>query len=150
MTYSASLRKPEGLAVPLNRVVALLTPLLFAPLAGFISLQLAKFGIHLETETLQGAVISGVIFLGGVLVAFLKSKKWLQGWQDWEKRQDWIANSQLDTAFTSFLEEVAKKTDTPLPGLASLPTVTTGTELAGDADPPPAAFEPGAMRGPDA
>lgn len=133
--------------MPLNRVVALLTPLLFAPLAGFISLQLAKFGIHLETETLQGAVISGVIFLGGVLVAFLKSRKWLQGWQKWEARQDWIANASLDERFTKFLEELAEKTGTPLPAADGLPLVTVGVgseEIAAQAEPPPA-FAPGAM-----
>lgn len=129
----------------LNRVVVVLTPLVFAPLAGFISLQLAKLGINIKTETVQGSVASGAVFLGGVTVAFLKSRKWLQGWQAWEKRQDWIVQSQLDQGFTSFLEKVAAKTGIELPGPAALPTVTTGTELQSDADPPPPAFEPGAM-----
>lgn len=134
-------------SLPLNRVVVILTPLIFAPLAGFISLQLAKLGIDLKTETAQGVIVSGAVFLSGVVIAFLKSKKWLQGWQDWEKRQDWMANSALDTQFTAFLEEVAAKTGVKLPGPDGLPLVTAGP--GGDDEPPPAAFVPGAM-GPDA
>jgi hypothetical protein len=128
--------------VPINRLVVLLTPLVFAPLAGFISLQLAKLGVHMDTNTVQGAVVSGAVFLGGVAVAFLKSKKWLQGWQDWEKRQDWITHAALDQRFTVFLEELAEKTGTKLPSADALPLVTAN---AAEPDPPPPAFEPGAM-----
>jgi hypothetical protein len=128
-----------------NRIVVLLTPLVFAPLAGFISLKLADLGINLSSSRAQDIIVQGAIFLGGVIIAFLKSRKWLQGWQDFEKRQDWLVNSQLDDRFTKFLEELAAKSGVDLPGPDALPLAT------GDApgDPPPA-FAPGAMRGPDA
>lgn len=127
-----------------NRVVTILTPLVFAPLAGFISLQLAKLGVDLDTGTVQGGVVSGAVFLGGVIIAFLKSRKWLDGWQAWEKRQDWLANAALDQRFTAFLEELAEKTGVKLPGEDELPTVT-GPNVDSDFEPPPPAFEPGAM-----
>jgi hypothetical protein len=65
-----------------NRIVVLLTPLVFAPLAGFISLKLADLGINLSSSRAQDIIVQGAIFLGGVIIAFLKSRKWLQGWQD--------------------------------------------------------------------
>lgn len=127
--------------MPLNRVVALLTPLLFAPLAGFISLQLAKLGIGLDSSHAQDIVVQGAVFLIGVLIAFLKSRQWLKGWQRFEARHDWIQNAALDQSLTKFLEEIAEKTGVKLPSEA-VEAVTVGGPSG--AKPPPA-FEIGAM-----
>lgn len=128
--------------MPLNRVVALLTPLVFAPLAGFISLQLAKLGIDFKDGQVQTYVVQGFVFLVGVLIAFLKSRQWLKGWQGFEARHDWIANAALDKDVTAFLEEVASKTGVKLPaGVIDAVTVVEGPSQSK----PPPAFEPGAM-----
>jgi hypothetical protein len=128
--------------VSLNRVVVILTPLVFAPLAGFITLLLAKLGIHPSDSSVQGVVIQGGTFALGALIAFAKAHKWLQGWQSWEKRQDWITHSALDQRFTTFLEELAEKTGTKLPSYDGLPLVANNVA---EPEPPPPAFEPGAM-----
>ena len=67
-----------------NRLVAVLTPLVFAPLAGTISVLVAKYlpGIDIDSGQLQQ------IFIAGALIAFGKAGLWLKGWQDWEKSQD--------------------------------------------------------------
>jgi hypothetical protein len=66
-----------------NRVVALLTPLVFAPLAGSIAAWLATNvpGTNITSDQLTG------IFITGALIAFGKSAQWMQGWQKWEARQ---------------------------------------------------------------
>lgn len=127
--------------MPLNRVVALLTPLVFAPLAGFISAWLAKHGIGLDSSHVQDLVIQGAVFLIGVLIAFLKSRQWLKGWQRFEARQDWITSAALDQGVTRFLEDLAAKTGVKLPGEV-VEAVTVGGPSGSK---PPPAFEPGAM-----
>lgn len=127
--------------MPLNRVVALLTPLVFAPLAGFISAWLAKRGIGLDSSHVQDLVIQGTIFLVGILIAFLKSRQWLKGWQRFEAREDFISHAALDQSITRFLEDVAEKTGVKLP-TEVIEAVTVGGPSG--AKPPPA-FEPGAM-----
>jgi hypothetical protein len=66
-----------------NRVVALLTPLVFAPLAGAIAAWLAENfpGVEVSQSQLEG------IFITGALIAFGKSAQWLHGWQKWEERE---------------------------------------------------------------
>jgi hypothetical protein len=66
-----------------NRVVAVLTPLVFAPLAGAIAAWLAKNvpGANVSSDQLTG------IFITGALIAFGKSAQWLHGWQKWEERE---------------------------------------------------------------
>jgi|tagenome__1003787_1003787.scaffolds.fasta_scaffold19809786_2 hypothetical protein len=66
--------------LPPNRVVALLTPLVFAPLAGAISVLVARYGLNIDSDSLQA------IFITGATVAFGKSALWLKGWQDQERR----------------------------------------------------------------
>ena len=68
--------------LPPNRVVALLTPLVFAPLAGSISVLVAHYGLNIDSDSLQA------IFITGATVAFGKSALWLKGWQDHERRAD--------------------------------------------------------------
>jgi hypothetical protein len=66
-----------------GRLVALLTPLIFAPLAGSISVLAARYlpGVDIDQGSLQA------IFIAGATIAFGKAALWLKGWQDWEKRQ---------------------------------------------------------------
>jgi len=66
-----------------NRMVALLTPLLFAPLAGSISALAAEYFplIDVPTDALEE------IFIAGALIAFAKAAQWTQGWQKYEARE---------------------------------------------------------------
>ena len=66
-----------------GRLVAFLTPLIFAPLAGSISVLAARYlpGVDIDQGRLQG------IFIAGATIAFGKAALWLKGWQDWEKRE---------------------------------------------------------------
>jgi hypothetical protein len=66
-----------------GRLVAFLTPLIFAPLAGSISVLAARHlpGVDIDQGRLQG------IFIAGATIAFGKAALWLKGWQDWEKRE---------------------------------------------------------------
>lgn len=65
-----------------NRIVAFLTPLVFAPLAGVISTWAA--------ENLPGVTVSQSameeIFIAGALVALAPALQWLHGWQKHEAR----------------------------------------------------------------
>ena len=66
-----------------GRLVAFLTPLIFAPLAGSISVLAARYlpGVDIDQSSLQA------IFIAGATIAFGKAALWLKGWQDWEKRE---------------------------------------------------------------
>jgi hypothetical protein len=66
-----------------NRIVALLTPLVFAPLAGACATWLAKNfpGIKVNQNDLQS------IFIAGALIALAPAVQWLHGWQKYEARQ---------------------------------------------------------------
>jgi hypothetical protein len=66
-----------------NRVVALLTPLVFAPLAGAIAAWLAK---HFPGAEVRAADLQE-IFIGGALIALAPAAQWLHGWQQHEARQ---------------------------------------------------------------
>jgi len=72
----------EGTMTP-NRVVATLTPLVFAPLAGAISTLAARYfpGVDVPASSLEE------IFIAGALIAFAKAAQWTQGWQKWEARE---------------------------------------------------------------
>ena len=87
-----------------NRAVALLTPLVFAPLAGTVSVLAAKYipGVDVDSGSVEA------IFITGATIAFAKAGIWLKGWQDHEKREDGAAfaasldahddESEFDTA----------------------------------------------------
>jgi hypothetical protein len=68
----------------LNRIVALLTPLVFAPLAGVISTWAANNlpGVTLPPDKLEE------VFIAGALIALAPAAQWLHGWQKYEQRQD--------------------------------------------------------------
>jgi hypothetical protein len=66
-----------------NRVVAVLTPLVFAPVAGAITAWLADNFPGVEVS--QGALEE--IFIAGALIALAPAAQWLNGWQKFEARQ---------------------------------------------------------------
>ncbi|MEA2148834.1 MAG: hypothetical protein QOD69_664 [Solirubrobacteraceae bacterium] len=77
-----------------NRVVALATPLIFAPLAGGVTAWAAKHapGIHIDQGQLQA------IFIAGATIALAHSGMWMKGWQDYEKRQELLPAGALEPA----------------------------------------------------
>ena len=66
-----------------NRIVAVLTPLVFAPAAGAVAAWVAKHapGVDLTKDELQN------IFIAGALIALAPAAQWLHGWQKYEDRQ---------------------------------------------------------------
>ena len=68
--------------MPLNRVVALATPL-FAAAAGWVATWLAENvpGVSISQDSLEE------IFIAGALIALAPAAQWLHGWQKWEARQ---------------------------------------------------------------
>jgi hypothetical protein len=70
-----------------NRIVTLLGPTVFAPLAGFICLWASEHlpGIDVPHKV-AGALSTAGIFIVGAVIAHLKSSKWLDGWQKYEER----------------------------------------------------------------
>jgi hypothetical protein len=64
-----------------NRIVALLTPLVFAPLAGVIATWAAENlpGVTVPRESVEE------IFIAGALIALAPAAQWLHGWQKWEQ-----------------------------------------------------------------
>jgi hypothetical protein len=66
-----------------NRIVALLTPLVFAPLAGAIATWAADNlpGVQLPPGSLEE------VFIAGALIALAPAAQWLHGWQKWEQRE---------------------------------------------------------------
>ena len=91
----------------LNRLVALLTPLVFAPLAGVISTWAAKNlpGVDLPPDKIEA------VFIAGALIALAPAAQWLHGWQKYEARQD----EALLAASTGF-NMTSVVPDTPPPG----------------------------------
>ena len=75
-----------------NRVVAVLTPLVFAPLAGAVSAWLAEHfpGFNVDSDQLQA------IFIAGALIALAPAAQWLHGWQKYEARQAESAKASLE------------------------------------------------------
>jgi hypothetical protein len=75
-----------------GRLVAVLTPLIFAPLAGSISVLAARYlpGVDIDQGSLQA------VFIAGATIAFGKAALWLKGWQDWEKREADVADAEVD------------------------------------------------------
>ena len=72
-----------GLTSNPNRLVAALTPVVFAPLAGAISVLAAKYfpGVDIPSGSVEA------IFIAGATIAFAKAGLWLKGWQEYEKRE---------------------------------------------------------------
>jgi hypothetical protein len=68
--------------IPANRTVAVLTPLVFAPLAGAVSVAAARYvpGVTIDEGSLEA------IFIAGATIAFAKAGLWMKGWQAYEQR----------------------------------------------------------------
>jgi hypothetical protein len=66
-----------------NRIVAVLTPLVFAPLAGALASWLAQHfpGIDVKQSDIQE------IFIAGAAIALAPAVQWLHGWQKHEARE---------------------------------------------------------------
>lgn len=69
--------------MPLNRLVALLTPV-FALAAGACAAWLAENfpGLDIPADTLQE------IFIAGAIAVLAPALHWLHGWQKWETREE--------------------------------------------------------------
>ena len=107
-----------------NRLVAVLTPLVFAPLAGAISVFAADHipGLNISSGDLQQ------VFIAGALIAFGKAGLWLKGWQDWEKAQSAVpADVVNDLGLAAAIDPGAES-------VADDPDVSDDPALA-DADP---------------
>jgi hypothetical protein len=67
-----------------NRIVAFLTPLVFAPLAGVISTWAAENlpGVNISQSAMEE------IFIAGALIALAPAAQWLHGWQKWEQQRE--------------------------------------------------------------
>jgi hypothetical protein len=65
-----------------NRIVALYTPLIFAPLAGGVSVWIAGYfpGVDIPSSRLAD------VFIAGALIAALMAVQWVHGWQKAEAR----------------------------------------------------------------
>jgi hypothetical protein len=74
-----------------NRIVALLTPLVFAPLAGAIAAWVAENlpGVEVSASSLEE------IFIAGALIALAPAVQWLHGWQKHEARQATLEQGSL-------------------------------------------------------
>ena len=81
-----------------NRAVAILTPLVFAPLAGAVSVLIARYGVDIDGASLQA------VFITGATIGFAKAGIWLKGWQEHEKRQ---ADLALDAPHAGLAEDDA-------------------------------------------
>lgn len=80
----------------LNRLVVLLTPLVFAPAAGWAASAIAKYapGVDVSQDDIQK------IFIAGALIALAPAAQWLHGWQKHEARQA-AAEQAVETGLAS-------------------------------------------------
>lgn len=76
-----------------TRIVTFLTPIIFVPLAGFITLQLAKYGVVVDNDETLETITNVGGFLVGSLVAYLSSAKWLDGRHEWENNLEEALNA---------------------------------------------------------
>ena len=97
----------------LNRIVALLTPLVFAPLAGVVSTWAAS---NLPGVTLPPDKVEQV-FIAGALIALAPAAQWLHGWQRHEQRQHEV----LATAALGFGVMPVDVADMPPVDVADMP-----------------------------
>ena len=109
-----------------NRVVALLTPLVFAPLAGAIAAWLAEHapGVNVDPGDLQQ------IFIAGALIALAPAAQWLHGWQKYEARQA-DADLAIQVAQASV---AAKAVDAASATADDLPEFSTTEGVVDEAD----------------
>jgi hypothetical protein len=115
-----------------GRVVAVLTPLVFAPAAGAISVAAAKYlpGVTIDPGKLQA------IFIAGATVALGQGALWLKGWQDYEKRQEAVpAGVSNDMRLEETLTPRSTIADAA-PAAVAAPAATADGSVDGDAGVP--------------
>ena len=110
-----------------NRVVAVVTPLVFAPLAGALSAWLAEHfpGFNVPQDQLEK------VFIAGALIALAPAAQWLHGWQKYEARQADSAKASVEDeqpAPQAFDEAEADEL-AELEDLAELDELTTEDEF---------------------
>jgi hypothetical protein len=95
--------------IPPNRTVAALTPLVFAPLAGAISVAAAKYapGVTIDEGSLEA------IFIAGATIAFGNAGLWTKGWQAQEQRDAEMLGAAAggDAGDASFADDLPDPTD---------------------------------------
>jgi hypothetical protein len=120
-----------GLTSNPNRLVATLTPVVFAPLAGAISVLAAKYfpGVDIPSGSVEA------IFIAGATIAFAKAGLWLKGWQEYEKREVDMgtdAGGGIDVDDAPDLGEGAEPDDGP--DLDHEPDIDDDSDLEDDPD----------------
>lgn len=115
-----------------NRIVAFLTPLVFAPLAGAIAAWVAENfpGVELSPERLTN------IFIAGALIALAPALQWLHGWQKYEQRvadaqqsADMASAAAMATGLASTESAAAIEPDEELEELDDIEDVEPAEEL---------------------
>lgn len=76
-----------------TRIVTILAPILFIPLAGFITLTAGKYGIDLNHDETLNAIMQIGTFVVGSGIAWLSSSKWLDGRHEWENKLEEALNA---------------------------------------------------------
>jgi hypothetical protein len=97
-----------------NQLVAALTPVVFAPLAGAISVFAAQHaGVDIDASSLQA------VFIAGATIALAKAALWLRGWQEYEKRQP-LPHEEVpdEDGLDRFLDDDLDEADGPLRAVA--------------------------------
>lgn len=71
----------------LGRYVALFTPLIGAPVAGYVAAVVSNLapGIDIPDKGAAGAITHAAIFIVGALIALSKSLAWQKGWRAYEQ-----------------------------------------------------------------
>jgi hypothetical protein len=107
----------------LNRLVVLLTPLVFAPAAGWAASAIAKYapGVDVSQDDIQK------VFIAGALIALAPAAQWLHGWQKHEARQA-AAEQAVETGLASGGDAPA------LAATAAAPEFDGGADGGGDDD----------------
>jgi hypothetical protein len=96
-----------------NRIVAVLTPLVFAPLAGVIATWAAENlpGVTIPRESIEE------IFIAGALIALAPAAQWLYGWQKHEQQEAEERRAVAVAAAAGAAGAAAVAEEAPLEGL---------------------------------
>jgi hypothetical protein len=106
----------------LNRLVVILTPLVFAPAAGWAASAVARYapGIDVSQNDIQK------VFIAGALIALAPAAQWLSGWQKHEARQA-AAEQAVETGLAS--GGGAPAVASPPDAVAAPPALDDGADL---------------------
>jgi hypothetical protein len=90
-----------------NRIVAVLTPLVFAPAAGAICAYLAEHfpGVKVDEGSLQQ------VFVAGAAIALVPAAQWLHGWQKHEQR---LADTEREVTLANAAAPVTAEESEPI------------------------------------